>query len=338
MARTLGVGRLLVRGLRMRVAGCRQVHRRRIRVAGCHQVHRLRTAMSTVRGSRVFCLMYRCPFTLSLPTNALDNDGHVYADTYIGRPGGPHTLQNVVFFFMSFLSLPRHLKYPFFFCCSTPCRGPRLRSKCVRLLPFFRTSLRSTLFCVSTYEPFLLRTALTRTSSSCPLPPAIRFSPPSILQNSTPHIIHAQCMTKRQGRQRGEAVVPHHMQCDDDILRPIWNLAAALFWKSRSDGGEEVGHRKNFVVTFSWHFLPPFFLPQRNNDSCRAAELREATCRNTPLYRRRNEISATKRNKHHVVGLEGLHPLSYRVVVTTRLRNHGATVFQKLRMHSSTVL
>jgi hypothetical protein len=88
---------------------------------------------------------------------------------------------------MSFLSLPRHLKYPFFFfCCSTPCCEPRLRSKCVRLLPFFRTSLRSTLYCVSTYEPFLLRTALTRTSSSCPLLPAIRFSPQAFYRIAPP--------------------------------------------------------------------------------------------------------------------------------------------------------
>lgn len=111
-------------------------------------------------------------------------------------------------FFMSFLSFPRHLKYPFLFCCSTPCCGPRLRSKCVRLLPFFRTSLRSTLFCVSTYEPFLLRTALTRTSSSCPLPPAIRFFPQAFYRVAPPHIIHAQCMTKDKDN-KGERLLSH---------------------------------------------------------------------------------------------------------------------------------
>ena len=119
------------------------------------------------------------------------------------------------FLFMSFLFSSTSFKISFFFsfpfCCSTPCCGPRLRLKCVRLLPFFRTSLRSTLFCVScvsTYEPFLLRTALTRTSSSCPLPLQYVFTPPSILQNSTHYIIHAQCMTKDKD-DKGRGCCPH---------------------------------------------------------------------------------------------------------------------------------
>jgi len=183
MARTLVVGRRLARGLRMRVGGC-------------HQARRRRTAMSTVRGSRIFGLMYRCPFTPSLPTNALDMMGTFMQQILIlaGLTLPPKTFFHFVFHVLP--SLPPYLNIFFlFFCCSNPCCGLRLRFKCVRS-PFFRTSLRALFLRIylRTIPPHCAYSDLRLLSS----PPAIRFSPKH-LQNSTTHNTRPN-VRRRQGR------------------------------------------------------------------------------------------------------------------------------------------
>lgn len=139
MARTLVDVRLLALGLRMRVGG----H---------HQVRRRRTAMSTVRSSRTFCLMYRCPFTPSLPTNALDMMC-VFMQILIlaGLAGLPP--QNVFSFCFSCPSFSSTLSdYLFFFSFVVPI--PAADHACARSAcdcRSFGPRLEHS-FCVSTYE------------------------------------------------------------------------------------------------------------------------------------------------------------------------------------------